>query len=500
MFSYFDFLFAKNVNYYDLTIEKNRLNNEIKRRGIMRKSLVIAIISIICILFASCSKEESASTSQTATAEKEKIVILGPACTLAEEQAAWDQVIASFTAETGIEVEQQRQGTWDDTLQRLQTRRISGEQVDLIVVGMGTVSASLAPAGQVMDLTELMRPLYDRFPEGVLDSCTLGGHLWVIPYQDASGTSCFYNPDLFEQYGLSVPTTLAEWIDVAEVFSANGIIPFMIQGGDNWAWAMPFFDTYGQATGGESVERVEEWLSGERSFNDPEVYEAMNALKALFDNGILTSESFATDEDAMLANFVQGRTAMIFGGTWIYASLKSMNPGFEIRATEFPVLIEGAEPVHAFATGDGALAIPSWISDDNLENVMRFVEYILRPENAKAIICANAGGNPIFEVVNGAIGESDVVTEFLNEVSVPHSVTYLDWIWPTQINDAICSVMSQVVGGRMSAEDAASYVQDQLDTLVSQEDYVYAWWDSWSEEDWQEVTPATIPDVTAWEV
>ena len=52
----------------------------------------------------------------------------------------------------------------------------------------------------------------------------------------------------------------------------------------------------------------------------------------------------------------------------------------------------------------------------------------------------------------------------------------------------------------MSAEDAASYVQDQLDTLVSQEDYVYAWWDSWSEEDWQEVTPATIPDVTAWEV
>ena len=121
----------------------------------------------------------------------------------------------------------------------------------------------------------------------------------------------------------------------------------MIQGGDNWAWAMPFFDTYGQATGGESVERVEEWLSGERSFNDPEVYEAMNALKALFDNGILTSESFATDEDAMLANFVQGRTAMIFGGTWIYAPLKSMNPGFEIRATEFPVLIEGPEPVHA---------------------------------------------------------------------------------------------------------------------------------------------------------
>lgn len=467
----------------------------------MRRNFLLLVLIVFCCLLFSCSKGETSSSSSNTSQEEKKIVIVGPACTLAEEQEAWNQVIAAFTEETGIKVEQQRQGTWDDTLQKLQARRISGEQVDLIIVGMGTVSASLGPAGQVMDLTELMKDLEDRFPEGVLDSCTLGGHLWVIPYQDASGTSCFYNPDLFEQFGLSVPTNMEEWINVAKVFNENGIIPFMIQGGDNWAWAMPFFDTYGQATGGESVSRVEEWLSGDRSFEDPEVYKGMNALKSLYDNGILTSESFATTEDAMLANFVQGKTAMIFGGTWIYAPLRSMEPGFEIRAAEFPVIVEGAaSPVHAFATGDGAIAIPSWIDDSNLENVMRFVEFILRPENAKAIICANAGGSPIFEVVNGAIGESDVVTEFLNDVSVPNSVTYLDWIWPTQINDAICSVMSQVVSGSMSAEDAAAYVQEQLDTLVEQEDYVYAWWDAWTEDDWANVTPEVIPDVTAWEV
>ena len=457
-----------------------------------KKSFIVFIVILGLLFFVSCSKNTQSTTESSSTKSATaagKIVILGPACSLKAEQDAWDSVLSKFTVETGIEVEQQRQGTWDDTLQKLQTKRMAKEQVDLVVVGMGTVSATLAPAGQVMDLTDLMAPYMDRFPDGVLDSCTLGGRLWVIPYQDASGTTCFYNPDLFEKYGLSIPTNLEEWIEVAKVFTENGIIPFMIQGGDSWSWAMPFFDTYGQATGGTSVEKVQAWLSGEMSFENEEVYEALNALKSLYDNGILTSESLATNEDAMLANFVQGKVAMIFGGTWIYAPLKNMNPSFEIRANEFPSVIAGAKPVHAFATGDGALAIPSWVDQDNLDNIMKLVEFLLREENAKAIICANASGSPLFEIVKGAIGESDVVTTFLNEVSVPNSRTYLDWIWPSVINDAICSVVSEVVSGRMSAEDAASYVQNQLDNLVSQEDYQYAWWDEWTESQWEAVRP-----------
>ena len=129
---------------------------------------------------------------------------------------------------------------------------------------------------------------------------------------------------------------------------------------------------------------------------------------------------------------------------------------------------------------------------------MRFVEYLLREENAKKIICAAANGNPLFEVVNGAIGGSDDVTRFLNEVSVPHSVEYLDWIWPAEVNDAMCNVVPSVIRGSMSAEEAATYVQNTLDTLVKEEDYVYDWWNTWTPDQWAEVTPNSIPDVTAY--
>jgi raffinose/stachyose/melibiose transport system substrate-binding protein len=270
----------------------------------------------------------------------------------------------------------------------------------------------------------------------------------------------------------------------------------MVQGKDTWAWAMPFFDTYGQSTGGDSVEQVEAWLRGEKTFEDDQVYEALDALKALYDNGILTSESFDTDEDGMLANFAQGNCAMIFCGTWDYATLLSMDLDFDYAACEFPVMIDGANPCHAFATGDGAIAIPTWADQDNLENTMRFVEFLTRSENAKKIICAQAGGSPLFEIVNGALGETDEVTEFLNNVSVPNSVEYLDWIWPTEVNDAMCNVVPAVISGSMTEKEAAAYVQETLDKLVSEEGYVYDWWDEWTDEQWDSVTPKTVPDLT----
>lgn len=456
------------------------------------------LAALLAVMLSGCGGGENSSENaiENSGEGNAKVVILGSAKTLPEEEAAWEEVCEDFTAETGIEVEQRWQGKWEDMPQRLQSVKLAEEQADLIVVGMGTVSATLGPAGNVMDLTDLMADLTDRFPEGVLDSCMLGDHLWAIPYSDATGTTCFYNRTMFESYGLDVPTNLDEWLHCAEVFSADGIIPFMVHGKDAWSWAMPFFETYGQTTDGESVAAVESWLRGEKTFGDEKVYEALDALKLLYDNGILTSESFDTDESGMLANFAQGNCAMIFCGTWDYRSLKSMELEFDFAACEFPTIIEGAKPCHAFATGDGAIAIPSWMNQSNLENTMRFVEYLLRPENAKKILCAQAGGNPTFEIVKGAVGEKDEVIAFLNEVLVPNSIQYLDWIWPTEVNDSICNVIPSVISGAMTAEEAADYVQGTLDTLVSEEEYVYDWWNAWTEEQWNMVIPKNVPDLT----
>ncbi len=448
---------------------------------------LLVLLLVIVPVFAGGGKEAPNTTK--------KVVIMGEAHTVPEVQQAWSEVIADFTAKTGIVVEERRQGTWDQIPQRLQAAKLAREQVDLCVVGVGTIRSTLGPAGAVMDITDLMTGLEDRFPEGILGSCEIGGRIWAIPYQDGSGTTLFYNKTLFDKLGLSVPKTIDEMEAVAKVLSANGYIPLSFHGKDGWAWPMLFFDTYAQATGNTSVSQVEAFLKGEKTFTTASEKLALDALAELYDRKILGPEVFDTDENGMLAAFVQQKAGMIFCGTWDYPVLESMDVPFELAAMEFPQVIPGAKPQHAFAVGDGAIEIPSFADPANLENTMRFVEFLLRPENAKKIL--TAGGSPIFEVVKGAVSEETEVTKFLNEQSVPNSTIYLDWLWPSEINDEISQVIPAVISGRMTSAEAVDAIQKRYQTLVKEKDYTYAWWTTWTKEDWDKVTPQSIPDVAS---
>jgi ABC-type glycerol-3-phosphate transport system substrate-binding protein len=194
----------------------------------------------------------------------------------------------------------------------------------------------------------------------------------------------------------------------------------------------------------------------------------------------------------MLAAFTQKKAAMIFGGTWNYPVLQSMDKDFEIGAFEFPQVVAGAKPVHAFAVGDGAIEIPAFANQDNLENTMRFVEFILRPENAKKILTVET---PLFEIVKGAMGPEDTVTKFLNERLVPNSVMYLDWIWPGEVNDVIGQVIPAVVSGRTDGTQALATIQRAFETMKAEKNYEYDWWNTWTSEDWAKVRPKNIPDI-----
>lgn len=94
------------------------------------------------------------------------------------EKEAWEEVAADFEKETGIQVELRFQGTWSDIPQTLQQSKLAGDQIDIVRVGIGTISSTLGAAGGVKDLTDLASPLLDRYSDGMIDNCYIGGHLW----------------------------------------------------------------------------------------------------------------------------------------------------------------------------------------------------------------------------------------------------------------------------------------------------------------------------------
>ena len=91
------------------------------------------------------------------------------------------------------------------------------------------------------DLTDLASPLLDRYSDGMIDNCYIGGHLWALPYYDASSYMCLYNKTLFDEMGLQAPQTWDELVGVSKALSEkDGVMPMIFQGKDGWAWPMMY--------------------------------------------------------------------------------------------------------------------------------------------------------------------------------------------------------------------------------------------------------------------
>ncbi len=477
----------------------------------MSKRILFMALVVVMVMAAGCSgtqpqattapdagaAEVEATSAPVAEATAETTTgdctlhILGGTRSYEGEEEVWNTLFADFEAEYGCKVEARWQGEWSDTPQQLETARMAQEPVD-IVYNSATLNYTMARSGILMDMTDLVAPITDRFADGMLDKYTIGGHVWAVPLSDSSTSVFFYNADLFAELGLEEPTTYADLLAISQTIKdQKDMIPLIHQGKEPWYWPMWFFETYAQTTGNKSIEDIEAFLSGTRTFTGDEEKAAIDAIAKFYSDGIMTSESMDTDNAGMRAAFVQGKAAMYYGGTWEVASLRSAAPSFEVGIFQFPQIVDGATPQHGGGP-DNAWSIPSFASQENLGMTVQFLEFITRPENAQKILDTYTAMIPS---IKGVTPVDDPFAEELNTEFVPNTITYLDWIWPTEINDAIVEVIPAVMTGNMTTDEAVQRVQDAYATLVEEKQYSFDWWNTWEDADWQKVTPGSIPEI-----
>lgn len=466
----------------------------------------IAALVTLTLLFCSltgCGQQTgdtAPSTGNTTAGEAgtnggdRKIVILGSARLNPGEEEAWNEVKKGFEAENpGYILEIKWQGKWDEVVQNLAAAKLANEQVDLFQVGAGIIRQTFAPGGLVMDMTDLLEPYKDRFAPDMFGGVTIGDRIWGIPLGSSGSSTFFYNKTMFDELGLTEPKTFDELVSVSDVIrEKKNIMPMIHHGKVTSFWPMLFMETYAQTSGNKSIENVKEFLSGNRSFQGPEEAEAFALVKKFFDAGILNADSFNTDTDGMRAVFTQQKAAMFYGGTWEYAPVKDAVTDFEIGIFPFPLMVDkpGVKVQPGGGGGAGGLVMPSFARQDNLDATMRFVEYLLRPENAQKVIVPT---EPIIPTIKGVQIEQDAILKELNDEYAAMSIVFLDWIWPAEINDSFKQAIPAVASSNMTPEAATEVVQKRLETIIKEKDYKFDWWSTWTEEDWAKVTPQSIP-------
>lgn len=410
-------------------------------------------------------------------------------------QQGWAEVYKAFEEEFGVKVDLRMAGKWAELPQNLEAARMAGETIDITYATATLVGPTLAPSGILMDLTDLVEPFKDRFVPNMLNFYTHGGHVWAIPHGVASTSLVYYNVDMFKELGLSEPKTYEEWVNVVNTIrEKKGIEPFIHQGKHPWYWPMWFFETFAQTSGNKSIQFTQDFLSGNRKFTSPEEIAAFNEIARIYQDGILHQSDLDVDGDGMKAAFAQQKAAMFYGGLWELSATRTIvNGAFEVGVFEFPLMVsaDGVVPLHGGGPDDG-WGIPTFAPKENIDIQTQFLEFITRPEIASLVISKQ---EPYIPTIQGVAALDDPLAKEMNEEFMPHTIQYLDWMWPTEVNDVMTQVIPAVMVGSMTAEEAAQQVQDAYDTVVLEKDYQFNWWDKWTEEDWAKVTPPSIPEI-----
>jgi raffinose/stachyose/melibiose transport system substrate-binding protein len=272
-----------------------------------------------------------------------------------EDQAAMRRIFDVFEKENpGTKVD--LQFTPDaDYQNRLSTALRGGRGPDIAQLKAYGELQPFVEAGYLEALDDSV-PELKNFPEAALGGARSrsDGKLYGVPYS-VPMMGVFYNKDIFAKQGIAIPKTYKDFIAVCDKLKAAGITPIAAGGANGSAWALEIgVGVVGPTLYGPGF--YDEMMHGKATFEDPRWVAAVKryaALKPYFSDGFA-----GVDYTTSTQQFIGGKAAMFFGGSFENGSFKAQNPDLKFSIFPFPA-DDAATPLYTSAFSDGSYGLVS---------------------------------------------------------------------------------------------------------------------------------------------
>jgi len=191
-----------------------------------------------------------------------------------DERAAFEDVVAPFTKDTGITM--QFEGT-RDLAAVLTTRVEAGNPPDVAILPNPGQMVEFAKEGKLVDLSTFMDmdQLKKDYASSWLDLASYNGTLYGIFYKAAIKSLVWYSPAAFEAKGYTVPTTWDELIALSDKIVADGGVPWCLGvecgAASGWVATDWIEDIMLRTAGGEVYDQ---WVNHDIPWTDPAVKKA----------------------------------------------------------------------------------------------------------------------------------------------------------------------------------------------------------------------------------
>jgi N,N'-diacetylchitobiose transport system substrate-binding protein len=287
----------------------------------MSKKMMVAVSAMATLGLAACSSSaEEPDRDEASGGSADLRVWLNGADT---PQEARDWLKKSFEEEhpgSTLTIEEQE---WEGLVERLTTALSSeSETPDVVEVG-NTQAPTFTSAGAFSDLTPMVDELGgDDLLPGFVEAGSMDGKTYAVPYY-AGSKYVFYRTDLFEKAGLSVPTTMDEFVDTAVELKESVNRPANFSGfwlpGQDWRNGVTFI---WDAGGDLAVESGGEWKG---ALSTPESLQGLETVQTLYE------EASGAAKDGNEADpwtpFCAGEIGMLSAPGWVSGMIADPEAG-----------------------------------------------------------------------------------------------------------------------------------------------------------------------------
>jgi len=181
---------------------------------------------------------------------------------------------------------------------------------------------------------------------------TFDGTVPSVPFQ-FNIEGLFYNKKIFAEHGITVPTTYDELLADAAKLKAAGVTPFSASGSTGWTISRWIGILLYRELGPNAMQAIK---NGTAKLTDPAYVKAAQQVADLGKDGYFSSGITSLSYDAATTQFLTGKSAMMYMGTWLLASVNSSQntQGNNIGFMPFPAVTGGKGSIDQYPANAGS--------------------------------------------------------------------------------------------------------------------------------------------------
>ncbi|HEY5586855.1 MAG TPA: extracellular solute-binding protein [Ruminiclostridium sp.] len=208
--------------------------------------------------------------------------------------------------------------------------------------------------------------------------------IYSIPAQNAIEVM-YYNKDLFKKAGIEkTPETYDELLSDIEKLKTSGITPWGVGGKDTWRVGHIQNALLYKLTGVDKA--IELGFKRTAKWTDADVVQSLKMLKDLKTMGAFQKDLEGINFEVEKANFLSGKSAMVFNGTWFMGDINTAGFQDNVGTFLFPYMKDKPQFKDHNITFPSGYSVSAKASDLQKEHAVGFLKMFTSKENQEKYV------------------------------------------------------------------------------------------------------------------